>query len=83
VKVGDWFYLFTTQRYFENPQTSVFRSRDPLNFAVHDDSNRVTFLPVAAPEIIQYRDEWYIASLMPKLDGIRIAKLKWVTREAR
>lgn len=78
VKFGGWFYLFTTQHYFEHPQTSAFRSRDPLHFAINDDQNRVALLPVAAPEIIQYRDEWYVAALMPKLDGIRIARLKWV-----
>jgi hypothetical protein len=80
VKQGDWFYLFTTQRYFENPKSTVFRSKDPLNFAVNDDSKRVGYLLVAAPEIIHYNDEWYVAALMPKLDGIRIARLKWVTK---
>lgn len=80
VKQGDWFYLFTTQRYFDDPQTSVFRSKDPLKFALNDDSSRVALLSMAAPEIILYNDEWYVAALMPRLDGIRIAKLKWVTQ---
>jgi hypothetical protein len=82
VKVGDWFYLFTTQRYFENPKTSVFRSRDPLSFCQSNDDQRVGFLPVAAPEILHYRDEWYVAALRPQLDGIRVARLKWVSRPA-
>lgn len=80
VKFGGWFYLFTTQHYPDQPQTSVFRSRDPLKFAMNDDANRITRLPVAAPEIVQYRAEWYLAALMPKLNGIRIARLKWVAR---
>ena len=60
VKVGDWFYLFTTQRYAEQPRSSVYRSRDPPRFAIGDDSNRITVLPVAAPEVIHYRGEWYV-----------------------
>lgn len=80
VHLGGWFYLFTTQRYFDRPETSVFRSRDPLQFALNDDRQRITRLPVAAPELILYRDEWYVAALMPKLDGIRIARLKWVVQ---
>jgi len=35
-------------------------------------------LPVAAPEIFRHEGQWYIASLMPTLKGIRIARLKWV-----
>ena len=77
VHLGEWFYLFTTQRYRGTPQTSVFRSRNPLDFGLHDDSTRVTILPVAAPEVIHYKDEWYIAALMPDLTGIRIARLQW------
>ncbi|MCX5677113.1 MAG: hypothetical protein NTX87_19160 [Planctomycetota bacterium] len=34
-------------------------------------------LPVAALEIIEYDGQTYIASLLPSLKGIRIAKLEW------
>jgi hypothetical protein len=34
---------------------------------------------VAAPEIIEHDGQTYIASLLPQLDGIRIAKLGWRT----
>jgi len=36
-------------------------------------------LPVAAPEIIRDDDQYYIASLMPSLKGIQMARLKWVS----
>ena len=36
-------------------------------------------LPVAAPEIIEHEGQTYIASLLPSLKGIRIAKLEWET----
>jgi SAM-dependent methyltransferase len=41
-------------------------------------------LPVAAPEIIEHDGQTYIASLLPSLKGIRIARLEWgSTKEAR
>lgn len=75
------FYLFRTQRYGRDAQTSVYRSDDPLNFGVNDDAGRfVCTLPVAAPEIFQHDGQWYLASLLPSLKGIRIARLAWEAR---
>lgn len=74
------FYLFRTQRYGENAQTSVYRSMDPLDFGIEDDRCLVTRLPVAAPEIIVHGGQHYIASLLPSLKGVRIAKLKWIRK---
>jgi len=76
------FYLFRTQRYGTNAITRVYHSHDPLNFGINDDSRHlVGNLPVAAPEFIFYNNQWYVASLMPSLKGIRIAKLRWAERE--
>ncbi len=71
------YYLFRTQRYRNDPQTSVYRSKDPLDFGVEDDKYLVCTLPVAAPEIIKHDGQYYIASLLPNLKGIRIAPLSW------
>jgi hypothetical protein len=38
----------------------------------------VTRLAVAAPEIIVHQGQHYIASLLPSLKGIRVARLRWV-----
>jgi len=74
---GD-FYLFRTQRYGLNAQTSVYHSRDPLDFGLDSDEGHfVGTLPVAAPEIIRYQGQYYIASLLPSLKGIQIAPLEW------
>ncbi len=70
-------YLFRTQRYGVNAQTSVYHSTNPLNFGIDDDTGLVATLPVAAPEIIFYENRYYIACLMPSLKGIHIAPLKW------
>jgi hypothetical protein len=72
------YYLFRTQRYGPNMQTSVYVSPDPMYFGVHDDCDFVMHLPVAAPEIVEYQGDTYIASLRPTLDGIHIAHLSWV-----
>jgi hypothetical protein len=33
---------------------------------------------VAAPEIFFHEDQWFIACLLPTLDGIRIGTLNWI-----
>ncbi len=71
------YYLFRTQRYGMQAISRVYHSRDPLNFGVHDDSHLVGSLPVAAPEVFRHQGQWYIASLLPSLAGIRLARLEW------
>lgn len=71
------FFLFRTQRYGQNAQTSVYASVDPLDFGIDDDRHLVARLPVAAPEIILHDGQYYIACLMPDLKGIRLARLAW------
>jgi hypothetical protein len=75
------FYLFRTQRYGQNAQTSVYFSRDPLDFGVdHDEGHFLCTLPLAAPEILKHEGTYYVAALLPSLKGIRIARLEWVTQ---
>jgi hypothetical protein len=74
------YFLFRTQRYGENAQTSVYRSTNPRNFGIDDDSYLVTTMPVAAPEIILDQGQYYIALLLPSLKGIRIVRLRWECR---
>ena len=77
------FYLFRTQRYGQNAISRVYHSRDPLNFGVNDDRFLVCSLPVAAPELLQHKGQWYMASLLPSLKGIRIARMQWKVKEAK
>jgi len=79
-KTTGFFYLFRTQRYGEKAETRVYRSRDPMNFGVDDDRHLVANLPLAAPEIIEHAGQHYIASLLPSLKGIRLARLKWTRK---
>lgn len=83
VQRDGYFYLFRTERYGKNNLTHVYGSTDPLNFGRDQDAKYwVTSLPVAAPEIVRYEGQDYLAALNPTLDGIRVAKLKWRTSES-
>ena len=79
-KPSSYYYLFRTQHYGTDAQTSVYRSKDPFDFGVNDDRYLVTILPLAAPEILESKGQLYIAALLPSLKGIQIAKLKFVTK---
>ena len=71
------YFLFRTQRYGADAQTTIYRSESPLNFGIDHDAKLVTRLPIAAPEIVQHEGRYYIAALTPELDGVRIARLAW------
>jgi hypothetical protein len=75
------FYLFRTQRYGQNAISRVYRSRDPMNFGVNDDTHLAGTLPVAAPEIIRHEGKWYMAALLPSLKGIQIARMSWKPKD--
>jgi len=74
-------YLFRTQRYGTNAQTSVYHSRDPLDFGINNDTGHlVCTLPVAAPEIFTAEGLNWIAALSPGLKGIQLARLAWKSK---
>ena len=76
---GD-FYLFRTQAYGKDARTSVYHSRDPLDFGIDNDAEQyVTTLPVAAPEVFRHEGQWYLAALLPSLKGIQITRLEWAS----
>jgi hypothetical protein len=72
------FYLFRNQVYGPLALNTQYASPNPLCFGVGDDRYRVATLPVAAPEIVTHEGQDYIAALNPGLDGIRLARLRWV-----
>ena len=72
------FYFFRNQYYGQRARNWVYRSDNPLNFGIDDDRKLVRSWRVAAPEIIHHEGQYYIASLMDSLKGIKIARLKWL-----
>jgi len=82
IPLAGCYYLFRTQRYSDPPTTCVYRSLDPLDFGVDNDDHFIGLLPVAAPEIIKDQDEYYIAALLPDVQGIQVTRLAWMADEA-
>jgi hypothetical protein len=79
-KASGYYYLFRTRRYGRNAQNSVYRSKNPLDFGIEDDRYLVCWLPVAAPEIVEYEGNLHIAALLHSLKGIQIARLSFVPK---
>lgn len=79
VRHDGYYYLLRTSKYKDKPRTTVYASSDPLNFGVDDDTKIVAALPVAAPEVVFHEGDCFLAALKPQLDGIRMARLKFVS----
>ena len=75
VPLGGYYYLFKMAGSDEF-RTAVYRSEDPCFFGAGDD-NLVTVLKSSASEIIRDGDRFYISSLIPGYQGVRVARLKW------
>ena len=71
------FYYFRNQFYGQRARNWVYRSRNPLNFGIDEDSKLVRNWRLAAPEIILHEGQYYIAALRDDLKGIQIARMKW------
>lgn len=72
------FFLFRNQYYGKNALNWVYSSGNPLNFGIDDDVKLVRNWRLAAPEILYHEGQYYIAALRNTLDGINMARLKWV-----
>lgn len=77
VQLKDKFVLFRNVEYGKNNINYQYCADNPLNFGINTDSLMVGNLPIAAPEIVKYQDEYFIFSLKESLDGIKAAKLKF------
>jgi sucrose-6-phosphate hydrolase SacC (GH32 family) len=71
------YYLFVTQLYGKNSQTTVYASPTPVYFGIDDELRKVCTLPLAAPEIVEYNGKHYIFCLTNELDGIKMAEISW------
>ena len=78
LKRNGYYYLFRNQQYGAANLNTQYASRDPHNFGVDHDRFMIGTLPVAAPEIVTHEGQDYIVALKTTLDGIRMARLKWV-----
>jgi hypothetical protein len=72
------YYYFRNQYYGRNARNWVYRSTNPLNFGIDNDEGLLRSWHLAAPEVILHEGEYYIASLLDSLKGVKIARLKWI-----
>lgn len=57
-------------------KTFVYRSKDPLDFSLNDDSKLIAEFKVKAPEVLHVDGKWYLSDLHD-FQGIRMTHLKW------
>jgi len=74
LELDGFFYLFRASSI--TFKTYVYRSKDPLDFGIDDDSKLIAEFPIKAPELIHHEGQWYISDLHD-FQGIRLSKLEW------
>jgi hypothetical protein len=75
VFLDGYYYLFKMAGSDEY-RTAVYRSKNPRSFG-DDDEQLVTVLKSSASEIIQTDNRFYMSSLIPGYQGVRVARLRW------
>lgn len=80
VELDGKYMLFRNQVYGTKALNTQYLSENPLDFGVNKDDYLISQLPVAAPEIIKVGNQYYIVALKPGLDGMMVAKLKFVKK---
>lgn len=83
VNLDGKYILFRNQVYGEKSMNTQYCSADPLNFGVEKDDYLVGHLPYAAPEVIKVGKQFYIVALRPGLDGMMVARLKFVEKKIK
>ncbi|MBN2308745.1 MAG: hypothetical protein JXR94_07220 [Candidatus Hydrogenedentes bacterium] len=79
VFMDGYYYLFkmgASTRY----ETAVLRSEDPYDFG-EEDERLVTVLEASASEVIEADGRWYISSLIPGYEGVRIRPIEWAIQD--
>ncbi|MFW5870135.1 MAG: hypothetical protein ACOCVL_00575 [Candidatus Sumerlaeota bacterium] len=75
VYMDGYYYLFRSSSM--TFKTYVYRSKDPMDFGIDDDSKMVAEYAIKAPELVEYEGQWYISDLHD-FQGIRMTKLQWI-----
>ena len=78
IYLDGYYYLFRTSEYYPPARTNVYRSEDPFDFGLNDDSKWVQTLRCAASEIVQDGDQYYISSVEDLKGGVQLFRLKWL-----
>ena len=82
VHLDGYYYLFRTSWYWPPAVTHVYRSEDPLDFGLDDDSKYLGTIQVSAPEVMLAGDRYYISTVEDLQGGVQLARLKWERDES-
>ena len=77
VEINGHYVLFRNQLYGRYSLNTQYSSTDPLDFGDNHDDYMVGQLHIAAPEIVKEDNQYYVVSLKRRLDGMKIAKLRF------
>ncbi len=75
VFIDGYFYLFRTSSI--SFKTVVYRSEDPQDFGIDDDSKLVTELDIKIPEIFFYDNKWYITHISEDFQSVLLSEINW------
>src|SRR5690606_15826700 len=71
------FVLFRNHKYGSDYLNTQYSTSTPLNFGLDTNEYKVGQLQVAAPEVVKDGKQYYIVSLKPGLDGMKVARIKF------
>ena len=83
VEIDDHYVLFRNQLYGRYSLNTQYSSSNPLDFGDGHDDYMVGQLHVAAPEVIKEGNQHYLVSLTRRLDGMKIAKIRFDEKKVK
>ncbi len=75
VFIDGYFYLFRTSSI--TFKTVVYRSEDPQDFGIDDDSKLVTELDEKILELFEYEGQWYTTHISEDFQSVLLSKINW------
>ena len=59
-------------------KTVVYRSKDPQDFGINDDSKLVTELNEKILELFEYENQWYTTHISEDFQSVLLSKINWI-----
>ncbi len=75
VFVDGYFYLFRTSSI--SFKTVVYRSEDPLDFGIDDDSKLIAELDLKILELFEHENQWYTTHISEDFQSVLLSKVEW------
>ncbi len=75
VFIDGYFYLFRTSSM--TFKSVVYRSKDPQDFGINDDSKLVCELDEKILELFEYENQWYTTHISEDFQSVLLSKINW------